>query len=72
MQITVMFIPSGSHQVVQVDSTSTLQDVITHLKIESTVEILLDGTTAVSPSDYATTSLQGVTEIWAVAGSKGA
>lgn len=72
MQITVMFIPNGNNEVVQVDSSSTLQDVVSHLKIDSTVQILLDGSVEVPPSQYATTSLQGVSEIWAVAGSKGA
>ncbi len=72
MQIYVLFVPAGNTEVVQVDPSATVQDVVTHLKIDSTFKILLEGSDEVAPDQYATTSLKGVDQIWAVAGSKGA
>jgi sulfur carrier protein ThiS len=72
MTIHVLFVPAGNTKTVQVTQGTTVQDVVSHLQIDSTYKILLGGETEVAPSEFSTTCVDGVEEIWAVQGSKGA
>lgn len=70
--LSVLFVPQGNTERLTVESSTSVQDVLTHVGATGTFKVLLDGTQEIAKEAYASTSIAGVSELWIVEGSKGA
>lgn len=68
--IGLMVVPGNGYDTVEVADGTTVADLVQKHNLHGRT-ISLDGT-AVDPSDYSTKTLDGVGEIWAQGGAKGA